>query len=63
MLESIFGVRCRRAERRMVSLASTEALSPNLVIYVNRLSDLLFVLARYANHLAGVSDTPWVKGS
>jgi cob(I)alamin adenosyltransferase len=54
---------CRRAERRVVRLAEESAdtetgLGPVLV-YMNRLSDYLFVLARYCNHLAGVSDTLW----
>jgi cob(I)alamin adenosyltransferase len=49
----------RRAERCMVSLAAQEPLNPELLRYVNRLSDLLFVLARTANRLAGVEDVPW----
>jgi len=49
----------RRAERRVVSLAAQEAVNPELVRYMNRLSDLLFVLARTANRLAGVDDVPW----
>ena len=48
---------CRRAERRMVAL--TPPVDPVLVRYVNRLSDLLFVLARAANHRRGVSETEW----
>lgn len=48
----------RRAERRVWSLADAPARR-EVVIYLNRLSDLLFVLARRANHLAGVSDVPW----
>jgi cob(I)alamin adenosyltransferase len=47
---------CRRAERRIVSLADPDPLA---VVYVNRLSDLLFVLARALNHRAGVPETPW----
>src|SRR5207244_536562 len=35
---------CRRAERRVITLSATEAISPQIVIYLNRLSDLLFVL-------------------
>lgn len=52
---------CRRAERRLVQLERTpgEEGSPGTVIYVNRLSDLLFVLARAANQRAGVPDVPW----
>jgi cob(I)alamin adenosyltransferase len=48
---------CRRAERRMVSL--DPPVDPVLLRYVNRLSDLLFVLARVANHRAGVAETEW----
>ena len=48
---------CRRAERRIVGLEPP--VDPVLVRYVNRLSDLLFVLARVANHRAGVAETEW----
>jgi cob(I)alamin adenosyltransferase len=48
---------CRRAERRMVALAPP--VDPVLLRYVNRLSDLLFVLARTVNHRAGVAETEW----
>ena len=48
---------CRRAERRMVSLEPR--VDQVLVCYVNRLSDLLFVLARVVNHRAGVVETEW----
>jgi cob(I)alamin adenosyltransferase len=50
---------CRRAERSLVALGAQENLRGELFRYVNRLSDLLFVLARYANHTAGVEDIPW----
>jgi cob(I)alamin adenosyltransferase len=50
---------CRRAERSLVALGAQENLRGELFRYVNRLSDLLFVLARYANHVAGVQDIPW----
>ncbi|MBW2190802.1 MAG: cob(I)yrinic acid a,c-diamide adenosyltransferase [Deltaproteobacteria bacterium] len=50
---------CRRAERSLVALGTQENLRGELFRYVNRLSDLLFVLARYANHVAGVQDIPW----
>ncbi|MGH9783134.1 MAG: cob(I)yrinic acid a,c-diamide adenosyltransferase [Terriglobia bacterium] len=43
----------RRAERRVVSLAQTERLNPLVLVYLNRLSDLLFVLARVANRQSG----------
>ena len=48
---------CRRAERRMVAL--DPAIDPVLLRYVNRMSDLLFVLARVANHRGGVPETEW----
>ena len=47
---------CRRAERIAVALAQEEPLSKPILIYLNRLSDLLFTLARLANHLAGTDD-------
>ena len=52
---------CRRAERLTVRLSRREGehVSSALIIYLNRLSDLLFVLARVVNHRAGVTDTPW----
>ncbi len=53
----------RRAERRIVTLARTEPVNPEVVRYVNRLSDLLFVLARVVNHRAGRSDVVWQKSS
>lgn len=51
---------CRRAERACVALSRGEDLGPSAVIFVNRVSDLLFALARQANHVAGVADVPWV---
>ena len=51
---------CRRAERRVVALASVTPVRGEVVRYLNRLSDLLFTLARLANHRAGVGDVPWV---
>jgi len=50
---------CRRAERALVGLAQERLGGP--VKYLNRLSDLLFVLARTANHRAGVSDVEWTQ--
>ena len=50
---------CRRAERAVVHLAGSETISPEVLVYLNRLSDLLFMLARLANHRAGVSDVTW----
>jgi cob(I)alamin adenosyltransferase len=52
---------CRRAEREVVTLARTEPVNPQVVIYLNRLSDLLFVLARAAN-ADGREDVLWVPG-
>lgn len=50
---------CRRAERAVVALAQGEDVRPEVIRYLNRLSDLLFVLARLANLRAGVADVPW----
>ena len=50
---------CRRAERSLVALGAEDAVRGELFRYLNRLSDLLFVLARHANHEAGVADIPW----
>jgi cob(I)alamin adenosyltransferase len=52
---------CRRAERCVVTLQRTEPLSTVPIVYLNRLSDLLFVAARVVNHRAGVADVPWEK--
>ncbi|MEO8037390.1 MAG: cob(I)yrinic acid a,c-diamide adenosyltransferase [Betaproteobacteria bacterium] len=52
---------CRRAERRTVSIPSSDALSPLCQRYLNRLSDLLFVLCRILNRHAGVADVYWRK--
>jgi cob(I)alamin adenosyltransferase len=51
---------CRRAERAVVNLAQGEAVRSEVLVYLNRLSDLLFVLARDANRMAGVDDVPWI---
>jgi cob(I)alamin adenosyltransferase len=52
---------CRRAERLIVGLAHKpgEAVAPTVLVYLNRLSDLLFVLARAVNHRARVADVIW----
>ena len=50
---------CRRAERSLVDAAGTEAITVHSRIYLNRVSDLLFVLARALNHAAGTSDVLW----
>ncbi|MEM9996900.1 MAG: cob(I)yrinic acid a,c-diamide adenosyltransferase [Bacteroidota bacterium] len=51
---------CRRAERLTVDLAHLEPISEACPRYLNRLSDLLFTLARWVNHRAGVAETTWV---
>lgn len=51
---------CRRAERVVVALAHASMIRPEVIIYLNRLSDLLFAWARLANHTAGQGDVPWV---
>ncbi|HTO72374.1 MAG TPA: ATP:cob(I)alamin adenosyltransferase, partial [Gemmatimonadales bacterium] len=50
---------CRRAERNVVHLSHETAVPELFVIYLNRLSDLLFTLARLANHRAGSGDVTW----
>ena len=50
---------CRRAERRIVALARHDEVDPLVLAYLNRLSDLLFVLARDANRRAGVPEATW----
>jgi cob(I)alamin adenosyltransferase len=53
---------CRRAERRVVALGREETVEPRVVAYLNRLADLLFVMARWCNRRAGLAETEW-KGS
>ena len=50
---------CRRAERHVVSLQREVELPPLAIVYLNRLSDLLFTLARLANRRAGAADVTW----
>jgi cob(I)alamin adenosyltransferase len=50
---------CRRAERSVVTLDRESALPPVFLVYLNRLSDLLFTLARLANHRDGAGDVTW----
>ncbi len=52
---------CRRAERRVVALARAEPVNDPGRRYLNRLSDLLFVMARHLNHAAGVGDVLWQR--
>ena len=53
---------CRRAERRLVELQQNETIEPVLVRYLNRLADLLFVMARWCNRRAGAVETEWSGG-
>ncbi len=50
---------CRRAERRTIALSRQEAVGPLVVKYLNRLSDALFVMARYENLRRGIPDVLW----
>jgi len=50
---------CRRAERLAVALAREEAIGPFVIAYLNRLSDALFVMARWENRHRGVEDVTW----
>ena len=50
---------CRRAERQVVDATPAEALNEHATVYLNRLSDLFFVLSRWINHRAGQPDVPW----
>lgn len=54
---------CRRTERAVVALSQKEKVDPIHIIYLNRLSDYLYVLARFCNHLKGVRDVPWLPAS
>lgn len=53
---------CRRAERRVIALSRTETVSDNAIKYLNRLSDLLFVMARAFNRRAQRPDVLWQPG-
>lgn len=50
---------CRRAERRIVTLDNIEKQNPFIIIYMNRLSDYLFVCARYLSMLDGIDEVKW----
>ena len=52
---------CRRAERLVVALGDDSAPTRSSIAYLNRLSDYLFVAARFANHRLGVDDVPWLR--
>lgn len=51
---------CRRAERTVVNLSESEEISKDVLRFLNRLSDFLFILARYENFLSGVSEEKWI---
>lgn len=53
---------CRRAERRLVALAATDQLNPHSTRFVNRLSDLMFVLARSLARSSGAGEVLWARG-
>ncbi|MCL4199972.1 cob(I)yrinic acid a,c-diamide adenosyltransferase [Patescibacteria group bacterium] len=50
---------CRRVERQTVALGQKEKVDPKIFIYLNRLSDLFFMLARFINHEAGIVEVTW----
>jgi cob(I)alamin adenosyltransferase len=55
---------CRRTERQVLRLSEAEgtaAVPASALLYLNRLSDYLFVCARFCNHLCGVADLPWQR--
>ena len=54
---------CRRAERAATTLARDEEIGPTVLPYLNRLSDALFVMARYENHERGVAEPLWRPGT
>jgi cob(I)alamin adenosyltransferase len=53
---------CRRAEREALAAAGRVEISPLVLVYLNRLSDLLFILARAANAAAGAPEPVWKPG-
>ncbi|MGZ8513400.1 MAG: cob(I)yrinic acid a,c-diamide adenosyltransferase [Candidatus Limnocylindrales bacterium] len=53
---------CRRAERQATALARDEPIGPTVLPYLNRLSDALFVMARYENHQRGIPEPLWQPG-
>jgi cob(I)alamin adenosyltransferase len=50
---------CRRAERDVIALSRQEAVGPYVIRYLNRLSDALFIMARYENHARNVPEPLW----
>lgn len=53
---------CRRAERRIIDLSEEEYVDPQVIAYINRLSDYLFIAARYINFMRGVNEIVWRQG-
>lgn len=51
---------CRRAERRTISLSKLSQVEPKIIVYLNRLSDYFFVLARYIAHSKNIDEIPWI---
>ncbi len=51
---------CRRAERRCVALAFESEVDPKIILYLNRLSDYFFVLARWLGHSEGIEEIKWI---
>lgn len=52
---------CRRAERSTVNLKAREEINEAVLIYLNRLSDMLFIMARYANKTGKIAEKKWIK--
>lgn len=52
---------CRRAERRILDLADQSYVDPSVIEYINRLSDYLFIAARYLNFMQGIEETVWKR--
>lgn len=52
---------CRRTERRIIDLSDVEYVDPAVVKYINRLSDYLFIAARYLNYIQGIDEVVWKK--
>jgi cob(I)alamin adenosyltransferase len=50
---------CRRADRRVLRLSRAQSVSPNILVYLNRLADLLFVMARYGQVKSGQPEIEW----
>ena len=52
---------CRRAERRVIALSTRDDINAFAIVYLNRLSDALFVAARWVNALSGIQDHEWTS--